>query len=95
MQQDYILLRNEVCGLKNEIWDTWDLIYYVERDMANFKQYSRGDNIEISGIPECYNENLEFTVLCILKTIGLPNLRSYDIVACHHRLKKTQQRQTG
>ena len=94
MQQDYILLRNEIRGLKIEIWDTWDSIYYVERDMANFHQYSRRDNIEISGIPGCYNEKLEFTVVRILKRNGLPNLSSSDIVACH-RLKKTQERQTS
>ena len=90
MQQDYILLRNEVRGLKNEIWDTRDSIYYVERGMANFQQNSRKDNIEISGLPDCYNENLEFSVVRILKRIDLPNLSSYDIVACH-RLKKLKK----
>ena len=34
-------------------------------------------NIEISGIPEGYDDtNLEFTVINILKRIGLPNLSS-------------------
>ena len=83
MNQNFIALKNEVLELKKEIWDTWDSIYYVEKDMANFQQYSRRENIEICGIPEGYDDtNLEFTVINILKRIGLPNLSSYDIVAC-------------
>ena len=48
MNQNFIALKNEVLELKKEIWDTCDSIYYVEKDLANFQQYSRRENIEIS-----------------------------------------------
>ena len=76
-------LNNEVIELKKEIWETWDSLYYVQKDLANFQQYSRRENIEICGIPECYDANLEFTLVRILKKIGLPHISSYDIIACH------------
>ena len=38
MNQNFIALKNEVLELKKEIWDTWDSIYYVENDLANFQQ---------------------------------------------------------
>ena len=58
--------------------------------MANFQQYPRRENIEISGILESYDANIEYTVVSMLKRIGLPNLSSYDIIACHKfkKLKK-------
>ena len=54
MNQNFIALKNE--EFKKEIWDTWDSIYYVEKDLANFPHYSRRENIEISGIPEGYDD---------------------------------------
>ena len=87
MQLDYVKLNNKVIELKKEIWETWDSLYYVQKNLANFQQYSRRENIEISGIPEYYDANLEFTVVRILKKIGFPHISSYDIIACH-RLKK-------
>ena len=74
MQLDYVKLNNEVIELKKEIWETWDSLYYVQKDLANFQQYSRRENIEICGIPEYYDDNLEFTVVRILKKIGLPHI---------------------
>ena len=67
MQHEHIKLKNEVDKLKNELWDTWDSIYYVERDLANFQQYSRRENIEIIGIPDSYDDNLEFNVIRFTK----------------------------
>ena len=74
--------------LKKEIWDTLDSIYFVEKDLANFQQYSRRENMVFQKAMD--DTNLEFTVINILKRIGLPNLSSYDIVACH-RLKKLKK----
>ena len=45
---------------------------HIARDLSNFPQYSRRENIKISGILECYDVNLEFTIVHILKRIGLP-----------------------
>ena len=55
------------------------------------EQYSRRDNLIISGIPESINQaKLEKTVIHILRTIGL-GITSYEITACH-RLKKSNSK---
>ena len=47
------------------------------------EQYSRRENLIISGIPENVTEDaLELKVLQILETIGL-SITSYEIAACH------------
>ena len=56
MNQNFIALKNKVLELKKDIWDTWDSIYYVEKDLANFQQYSRRESIAISCIPEGYDD---------------------------------------
>ena len=48
------------------------------------------ERMEIIGIPDSYGDNLEFNVIRLLKIIGLPNLSSYDIIACH-RLQKIKK----
>ena len=51
------------------------------------EQYSRRENLIISGIPEIVSQDaLEPKVLQILETIGL-SITLYEIAACH-RLKK-------
>ena len=84
MQHEHTKLKKEVNKLKNELWDTWDSIYYIERDLPNFQQYSRRENIEIIGIPDYYDDNLEFNVIRLLKRIGLPNLSSCYILERQH-----------
>ena len=60
-------------------------------NLSQFQQYSRRDNIEISGIPDSvYDEHLESPVINILRRIGVKNLESYEIIACH-RLKKLKR----
>ena len=50
---------------------------------AKMEQYSRGNNVEISGISnEVSDENLEKKVLDICKESGI-DLNPYDIEACH------------
>ena len=84
-------LKIEATETKKEIWALWDYIYYLEMNLSQFQQYSRRDNIEISGIPDSvYDEHLESTVINILRRIGVKNLESYEIIACH-RLKKLKR----
>ena len=62
-------------------------MYNIDCRVIETEQYSRRENIIISGIPESINQNnLERTVIRILRTIGL-KITSYEITACH-RLKK-------
>ena len=75
---------NEKIKKKNK--DLENKIYYMQQDISKMDQYSRRQNVELSGIPNSVEDtNLEKIVLEILNKIGV-KLNSYDIVAIH-RLK--------
>ena len=81
-------LCEKVERLQDDIDETWDSLYYTERELSQFQQYSRRQNIEIAGIPESVpHHDLEEIVINILRRIGVQDLQSYEIVGCH-RLKK-------
>ena len=66
----------------------FDQVYSMDVRLSECDQYTRRSNLVISGIPENVDQkNLEHEVLKILKSIGLYNVSSYQIVACH-RLRK-------
>ena len=69
-------LQNEMLELKKDLWDAWDSIYYIEKDVSAFQQHSRRENIELCGIPESYDDNLENNVNRNLS----PNRPSYTLV---------------
>ena len=55
----------------------------LEKQQAKMEQYSRRNNVEISGISnEVSDENLEKKVIDICKESGI-DLNPYDIEACH------------
>ena len=55
----------------------------LEKQQANMEQYSRRNNVEVSGISnEVSDENLEKKVIDICKESGIV-LNLYDIEACH------------
>ena len=55
----------------------------VERDTAELQQYTRRNNIEISGLPETIEDkSLEDTVIKIAKAVDIP-IGKNDIEACH------------
>ena len=86
--EDNDRLNHEAIEAKKEIWDLWDKIYHLDKDLSQFQQYGRRENIEISGIPESVHANfLEKTVIHILRRIGVYNLNPDEIIGCH-RLKK-------
>ena len=63
--------------------------------MNLLQQYNRRENIEISNIPDTIeNHELEYVVIGILRSIGVDNLESWEIAACH-RLKKRKNEQFG
>ncbi len=86
-------LKAEIGQLREEVWDSWDSIYYIEKDLSQFQQYNRRENVEIMGIPDSVKDNeLEKTVVDILRRINVYNLDHFEIVGCH-RLKKHKRDQ--
>ena len=79
-------MKKQIRDLQEENDDIWDEFYKLERDLIQFMQYNRRENVEIVGLPESIPDNrLEETVVDILGRIGV-SLSHYDIVGCH-RLK--------
>ena len=75
-------ISSEVCYLQDEL-------YKIDCRLIETEQYSRHENLIISGIPESIKQEvLEQKVINIMKTIGL-NITSYEIAACH-RLRKAK-----
>ena len=79
---------------QDSAWEEIDKIYELEKDLYATQQYSRRENIEISGIPaDIENRDLEnFVIHRVLRKIGLFQLEPYEIVACHRLGKSTQTR---
>ena len=81
MQNQYHGQDEQIIALKNQV-ETLDI------ELNKLLQYNRRENIEISGIPENVQQNeLENIVIGALRRIGVWNLESYEIAACH-RLKE-------
>ena len=73
---------------KNEYDELHDKIFDMDCRIIQNEQYSRRESIVISGIPENVTQkDLEPIVLNIFHAIGLNNVSSYEITACH-RLNK-------
>ena len=87
----YDLLSKINRSLEQEVSFLTDTLYNIECRTIHNEQYSRRENIIISGIPDIINQNhLEGKVLEILRTIGLNSISSYDIAACHRLRKKSK-----
>ena len=72
----------------------YDRLYEAEKNIDGLSQYTRRENIEISGIPSSIEQkDLEKNVLDILAAIGIET-DSYSIAACH-RLKKLKHQTTA
>ena len=81
------IYRTQISDLQKDRDELYDSIYYLERDLSQFMQYNRRENIELVGLPDNIPDNhLEEVVVDILKRIGVTNLSHYDIIGCH-RLK--------
>ena len=88
-------LKTENTKLRSELDDAWYNIRYLEKDLNLLQQYNRRENIEISNIPDTIeNHELDDVVIGILRRIGVDNLESWEIAACH-RLKKRKNDQFG
>ena len=78
--------------LKNinlDIDDIYDDINFLDSRLVKCEQYTRRESVVISGIPDRIPQaELEFTVLDILRGIGLDRISSFEISACHRLFKK-------
>ena len=71
----------------------YDQIYKMDCRIIENNQYTRRESIIISGIPDKIQQNeLEDTVLNILRAIGLTTISSYNISACHRLHKNKNDR---
>ena len=86
-------LRNSNKSLTCEINNIYDDLFSLDCRTIHVEQYSRRDCIVISGIPDNIpQENLEPTVLKIIKGLGVVNVSSFEISACHRLFKKKYDR---
>ena len=68
-----------------------DSVYDLEHRVSRNEQYTRHENLIISNIPSSIKQNdLEIKVLDILHTIGLHQISSYNITACHRLVKRNR-----
>ena len=75
--------QSELVITKNLNSRTEERIINLEKNQAKGEQYSRRNNVELSGIPNCiYDEDLENTVINICKESGI-NVDARDIKGCH------------
>ena len=88
LERSLTTLQNETYTYKSQIEDLLTSNEELEKQLNIFQQYNRRENIELSGVPEnILQKDLERFVISILRRIGVHNLSSYEIVACH-RLKR-------
>ena len=74
-------LRKRVEKLEEDKEELYDSISEVQRNLNKQDQYSRRNNIELSGIPDSVN-NLAEIVVKILNSVNI-ECDSTDIEACH------------
>ena len=87
-------LKRSIRDLENQNDELYDRLYELEKNMNGISQYTRRENIEISGIPaNIIQKDLEKTVIDLLKSIGV-EVSSYNIAACH-RLRKLKNQKTA
>ena len=76
-------LQSDIEIVKNVNRKLEDKIVYLEKNQAKAEQYSRRNNVEISGIPNTIPDNdLENTVISICRDSGV-EIDSKDIEGCH------------
>ena len=79
-------------NFNKDIEDLYDDLNSVDSKVLQLDQYTRRESIVISGIDKNISQNnLEFTVLKILRTIGLFSVSSYEITACHRLYNKNNK----
>ena len=106
LSNDILTIKNDISVIKKEnvelkVYDLEDYadqadeqIYHLEKRMNKLEQYTRRENIEISGISDSVqSESLEDTVLDILDGMNI-KIDKNEIEACH-RLPKSDGLKKG
>ena len=74
--------------LTDEIDNIYDEMYSMDTRLVHAEQYSRRESVIISGIPDSVTQaQLELAVLDIIRRLGLNDVSSYCISACHRLYK--------
>ena len=96
LERSIASMQNETHYYKTENDTLNDKLEKLERDLYQFEQYNRRESVEISGLPEEIPQHeLETTVINILRRIGVWELESYEVVACHRLKRKYQNERTS
>ena len=81
----------QVSDLMRETEELWYNMDIMERDLGQFMQYNRRENIEIVGIPQSIPDNeIEGYVISMLGNIGV-RVSHYDIAGCHRLYNRKSQ----
>ena len=75
LQAENERLREKVCSLESKVTS-------LEINQNKLEQYSRRNNIEVSGILDWYYNCLEEKIISVFTSAGF-EVKSYDIEACH------------
>lgn len=85
-------LRETMDDLTNENDEIHELNHYLEKEIHLLNQYTRRENLEISGLPDdIAQKDLEIKVIEIINKIGV-KITSYGLVGCHRLIKKKHQK---
>ena len=77
-------MQNHTYGYQEEIIHLKEQVRILETEISKFQQYNRRESVEISGIPESITqENLEKSIITVLRRVGGWGLEHYEIAACH------------
>ena len=83
LQNDLQELRSEMKELKESHTQSSDNAE-LEKHIHDLDQYQRRNNIEISGIPKIFEDNLEEKVIEVWNSLGFnEELKTSDIQTCH------------
>ena len=100
LNDELLSIKNELRNINNKHFDfnndlenIMDELYNMDCKIIENNQYTRRESVIISGIPDnITQDNLEVTVINVLRSIGLNTLSSYNISACHRLWKSNKDR---
>ena len=90
--------KDELCGYIQKLREKVDelqsyqliakRVQLLEKSHLNAMQYNRRESIEISGLPESFDDKLEETCIEVLNDIGCGMIKKSEIHACHRLRNK-------
>lgn len=83
-QRQFNILKEQHETLTNEV-------YWLKSEVCDLQQYTRSTNLEISGVPETPNENINTVVDSIAKCIGV-QVQPGDVLITHRVPTKSKER---